>query len=157
MSKEVVVTSEGYEKLVKELELLTNSRRKEVAARIKTAIEFGDISENSEYDDAKNEQAFVEGRIIQVNDMIANACLIDSKKVVTDKVSIGCCVTLLDLEENEKCYYRLVGSVETDPEDHKISNESPVGRAIIGKRAGQIVKVEIPSGFAEYQILDISK
>jgi len=157
MSKEFVLTKEGYEKLIEELENLTNKRRKEVAARIKSAIEFGDISENSEYDDAKNEQAFVEGRIIQVNDMLANAALIDNKNVTTDKVSVGCCVSLLDIECNEKCVYRVVGSVEADPENEKISNESPVGRAILGKRIGQIVKIEVPSGFVEYQVLDISK
>lgn len=157
MSKECVLTSEGYEKLIAEIEHLTHTRRKEVAARIKSAIEFGDISENSEYDDAKNEQAFVEGRIIQINDMLANAALIDDKKVTTDKVSVGCCVSLLDIECNEKCVYRVVGSVEADPENEKISNESPVGRAILGKRVGQIVKIEVPSGFVEYQVLDISK
>ncbi len=157
MSKEFVLTTEGYTKLIEELEHLTNTRRKEVAERIKSAIEFGDISENSEYDDAKNEQAFVEGRIIQINDMLSNASLIDNKKITTDKVSVGCCVTLLDLECNEKCVYRLVGSVEADPENQKISNESPVGRAILDKRIGQIIKIEVPSGFVEYQILDISK
>lgn len=157
MSRECVLTNEGYDKLIGELEHLTSSRRREVAERIKSAIEFGDISENSEYDDAKNEQAFVEGRIIQINEMLANACLIDDKKVTTDKVSIGCCVTLLDIECNENFDYRVVGSVEADPENHKISNESPVGRAILGKRAGQIVKVEAPVGFIEFQILSITK
>lgn len=157
MSKEFVLTTEGYDKLILEVEHLTQKRRKEVAARIKTAIEFGDISENSEYEDAKNEQAFVEGRIIQINNMLANAALIDDKAVTTDKVSVGCCVSLLDIECNEKCVYRVVGSVEADPENEKISNESPVGRAILGKRVGQIVKIEVPSGFVEYQVLDISK
>jgi len=157
MSKEFVLTPEGYDKLILEVEHLTQKRRREVAARIKTAIEFGDISENSEYEDAKNEQAFVEGRIIQINNMLANAALIDDKTITTDKVSVGCCVSLLDIECNEKCVYRVVGSVEADPENEKISNESPVGRAILGKRIGQIVKIEVPSGFVEYQVLDISK
>ncbi|HEB12627.1 MAG TPA: transcription elongation factor GreA [Actinobacteria bacterium] len=155
--KDVVLTSEGHERLTKELEHLTRTRRKEVAARIKTAIEFGDISENSEYDDAKNEQAFVEGRIMQINEALSGASLIDDMTVSTDKVCVGCCVTLLDIEENEKCDYRIVGSIEADPENHKISNESPVGSAIIGKSCGQIVKVEAPSGFVEYQILEINK
>ncbi|MCK4267894.1 MAG: transcription elongation factor GreA, partial [Actinomycetia bacterium] len=150
-------TPEGYGKLTKELEHLTSVRRREVAARIKTAIEFGDISENSEYDDAKNEQAFVEGRIMQINETLSKASLIDSKNVSTDKVCVGCCVTLLDIDENEKAIYRLVGSVEADPENQKISNESPVGRGILGKRCGQIVKVAVPSGFVEYQILEINK
>lgn len=155
--RDVVITPEGYGKLTKELEHLTSVRRREVAARIKTAIEFGDISENSEYDDAKNEQAFVEGRIMQINETLSKASLIDSKKVSTDKVCVGCCVTLLDIDENEKAIYRLVGSVEADPENQKISNESPVGRGILGKRCGQIVKVAVPSGFVEYQILEINK
>jgi transcription elongation factor GreA len=157
MSKEVLVTSEGYNKLIEELEFLKTVRRREVAGRIKTAIEFGDISENSEYDDAKNEQAFVEGRIIQINDMLGNISLIDDTKVTTDKVSVGCRIDLLDIETGEKCSYKLVGSVEADPENHKISNESPVGRAILGKEAGQMVKVEVPSGLLEYQILGIDK
>ncbi len=157
MSRDVILTSEGYDKLLEELELLTSTRRREVAGRIKTAIEFGDISENSEYDDAKNEQAFIEGRISQINDVLAKASLIDEKKVTTDKVSVGCCVKLLDVEVNEELEYRLVGSVEADPENHKISNESPVGQAILGRVAGETIKVEVPSGVIDYRILDISK
>lgn len=157
MSKDVILTAEGYDKLLEELEFLTTTRRREVAARIKTAIEFGDISENSEYDDAKNEQAFIEGRISQINDMLAMARLIDEQKITTEKVSIGCCVKLLDIEFGEECEYRLVGSVEADPENHRISNESPVGRAILGRLAGETVKVEVPSGVCDYRILEISK
>jgi transcription elongation factor GreA len=157
MSRDVILTAEGYDKLIEELEHLKNVRRREVAARIKTAIGFGDISENSEYDDAKNEQAFIEGRISQINDMLCMASLIDDGKVTTDKVSIGCCVRLLDIEENEEFEYRLVGSVEADPENHKISNESPVGQAILGRLEGETVQVEVPSGFVDYRILGISK
>jgi transcription elongation factor GreA len=157
MSRDVVLTAEGHDKLIEELEHLMSVRRREVAARIKTAIEFGDISENSEYDDAKNEQAFIEGRISQINDVLCKASLIDDGKVTTDKVSIGCCVTILDIEENEEFEYRLVGSVEADPENHKISNESPVGQAILGRAPGETVKVEVPSGFIDYRILGISK
>ncbi len=157
MSKEVILTAEGYDKLLEELEHQTHTRRREVAVRLKRAIEFGDISENSEYDDAKNEQAFIEGRIIQLKDMLAKATLIDDKKVSTSKVSIGCCVKLLDVEENEECDYRLVGSVEADPENHKISNESPVGKAILGFPVGKTVKVDAPLGKVSYKILEISK
>ena len=157
MSNDVILTLEGYDKLLEELEYLTGTRRREVAARIKTAIEFGDISENSEYDDANNEQAFIEGRITQVKDVLAKASLIDDKKVTTDKVSVGCCVKLLDIEEDEEFDYRLVGSVEADPENHKISNESPVGQAILGRAAGDTVKVEVPSGVIDYRIIGISK
>jgi len=157
MSKDIILTAEGYDKLLEELEHLTNTRRREVAARIKSAIEFGDISENSEYDDAKNEQAFIEGRISQINDVLAKASLIDKKKVTTKAVSIGSRVKLLDVEENEEFEYRLVGSVEADPENHKISNESPVGQAILGRKAGETIKVEVPSGTIEYRIIEIKK
>ena len=157
MSKDIILTAEGYDKLLEELEHLTNTRRREVAARLKSAIEFGDISENSEYDDAKNEQAFIEVRISQVNDVLAKASLIDKKKVSTKAVSIGSRVKLLDVEENEEFEYRLVGSVEADPENHKISNESPVGQAILGCKAGETIKVEVPSGTIEYRIIEIKK
>ena len=157
MSKEIILTAEGYDKLLEELEHLTNTRRREVATRLKRAIEFGDISENSEYDDAKNEQAFIEGRIVQVNDLLATASLIDKKKITTKAVSIGSRVKLLDVEENEEFEYRLVGSVEADPDNHKISNESPVGQAILGRKAGETIKVEVPSGTIEYRIIEIKK
>ena len=157
MSKDIILTAEGYDKLLEELEHLTNTRRREVATRLKRAIEFGDISENSEYDDAKNEQAFIEGRIVQVNDLLATASLIDKKKVTTKAVSIGSRVKLLDVEENEEFEYRLVGSVEADPDNHKISNESPVGQAILGRKAGETIKVEVPSGTIEYRIIEIKK
>jgi len=157
MGNECVLTSEGHSKLLAELELLTNVKRKEVAERIKTAIEFGDISENSEYDDAKNEQAFVEGRISQINEMLSNFQLIEDGQITTDSVCLGCCVVLKDLETGEKDNYRMVGSVEADPENHKISNESPVGKAVIGKSSGEVVDVPTPSGNIKYKIVSISK
>ena len=157
MSKEVILTAGGYDKLLEELEHLTNARRREVAARIKSAIEFGDISENSEYDDAKNEQAFIEGRITQVKDVLAKASLIDEKKITTKVVSVGSRVKLLDVEENEEFEYMMVGSVEADPENHRISNESPVGQAILGRKAGEAIQVKVPSGTIEYRIIEISK
>jgi len=157
MTNECILTSEGHSKLLTELELLTNVKRKEVAERIKTAIEFGDISENSEYDDAKNEQAFVEGRITQIKDMLSNYQLIDDCDVTTDNVCLGCCVVLKDLETGEKDKYRMVGSVEADPENHRISNESPVGKAVMGKKSGEVVDVPAPSGNIKYKIVSISK
>lgn len=157
MGNEFLLTPEGHSKLIAELEILTGVKRREVAERIKTAIEFGDISENSEYDDAKNEQAFIEGRIIQIHEMLANCQLIDECKVTTDKVCVGCCVIIKDLETGDNEKYRLVGSVEADPENHKISNESPVGKAVIGKCAGQVVDVFTPSGTIQYEIVSISK
>ncbi|HEX21046.1 MAG TPA: transcription elongation factor GreA [Actinobacteria bacterium] len=157
MENEMVLTDEGYNKLIDELDFLQNTKRREVAKRIKTAIEFGDISENSEYDDAKNEQAFIEGRISQINDALSKCRLIDSKEVTTDKVGVGCRVKIKDLETGDIEEYRLVGSVEADPENHKISNESPVGRAILGKTTDQVVKVATPVGVIDYLICGISK
>lgn len=157
MERQVLLTQEGYSKLVEELNYLVNVRRREVAERIRIAKEFGDISENSEYDDAKNEQAFVEGRIAQINEMLSNACLIDSNNVNTDKVTVGCKVILVDLETGEECDYRLVGSAEADPDNHCISNESPVGKAILGKKVGQKVTVECPAGQVVFKVKEISK
>jgi len=157
VEKEVMLTDEGYNKLLDELKYLQNTKRREVAKRIKTAIEFGDISENSEYDDAKNEQAFIEGRISQINEALSQCRLIDSAKVTTDKVSVGCRVKIKDLETGEIEEYRLVGSVEADPVNHKISNESPVGKAIIGSCIDQVVKVMTPVGTIDYLICSISK
>lgn len=157
MQKEIVLTKEGYDKLVEELTDLITRRRKEVAERIKESIAFGDLSENSEYDDAKNEQAFVEGRITEINEIISEAKVLDSNHHRRNLVEIGCRVVLKDLETSEECEYRLVGSVEANPGDHKISNESPVGGAIVGKKAGQTVRVKVPRGVLEYQIVSIKK
>lgn len=157
MENEVILTDEGYNKLLEELEFLQSTKRREVAKRIKTAIEFGDISENSEYDDAKNEQAFLESRISQINEALSKCRLIDSNGVTTEKVSVGCRVTIKDLETGEMEEYRIVGSVEADPANHKISNESPVGKAIIGRCIDQVVKVATPVGEIDYLICSISK
>ncbi len=153
--KEVILTREGLEKLEKELEELKTTRRREVAARIKQAIEFGDISENSEYEDAKNEQAFIEGRILTLEQMLRNARVIDGERAGTDEVTLGSTVLLKDLEYGDEVEYTIVGSVEADPGAHKISNESPVGKAILGQRKGSIVEVSVPAGLLRYQILDI--
>lgn len=158
LEKEVILTRDGHNKLLEELHYLETKRRKEVAQRIKESIEFGDLSENSEYDDAKNEQAFVEGRIIQINEMLSMARVIeDNNGNKSRTVSIGSCVVLLDIESNEEEEYQIVGSVEADPTNHKISNESPVGRAIMGKKAGEVVQVRAPEGFLEYKIIKIKK
>lgn len=157
MNKEVILTKEGYDKLVEELRDLVTRRRKEVAERIKESIAFGDLSENSEYDDAKNEQAFVEGRITEVNDILSKARILDENNGRRKVVDIGCRVVLKDLETGEDGEYRIVGSVEADPGDHKISNESPVGEAICGKKAGQTVEVKVPRGTLQYQVVSIKK
>jgi transcription elongation factor GreA len=152
--KEIILTKEGYSKLLEEREYLEHTRRREVAQRIKEAIGFGDLSENSEYDDAKNEQAFLEGRIIQINDMLSLAKIIDGNGH-SSKISVGSHVVLLDIEFDEEQEYQIVGSFEADPTNHKISNESPVGKAIMGKKAGEIVQVSVPEGFCEYKIVKI--
>jgi transcription elongation factor GreA len=155
--KEILLTLEGLKKCEEELNYLKTVKRKEVAERIKQAIDFGDISENSEYEDAKNEQAFVEGRILTLEKKLSKAKVIDDKEVNTESVSLGVKVKIKDLEYGDELEYSLVGSMEADPGKNKISNESPVGKAIIGQKVGSIVDVEVPSGIIKYQILDISR
>jgi transcription elongation factor GreA len=155
--KEVLLTPDGLAKLEKELEQLKTVRRREVAARIKQALEFGDISENSEYDDAKNEQAFVEGRILALEKTLRNARVIEADVGSDELVTIGTKVKLKDLENGEIFDYTLVGSAEADPSQAKISNESPVGKAVMGQRVGATVEVNAPAGIIRYQILGIEK
>jgi transcription elongation factor GreA len=154
-SKEVILTQGGLEKLEKELEHLKSAKRREVAERIKTAISFGDISENSEYEDAKNEQAFIEGRIITLEKMLRNVRVIEDSAGVSDRVDIGSTVLLKDLEYNENYQYTIVGSAEANPADNKISNESPVGKAILGRNTGEVVEVTVPAGLLKYQIVKV--
>ncbi|WP_151737932.1 transcription elongation factor GreA [Paenibacillus tengchongensis] len=154
--KEVILTPDGLKRLEEELENLKSVKRREVAERIKVAIGYGDISENSEYEDAKNEQAFIEGRIITLEKMLRNARIINSDEIVTDVVSIGVTVKVEDLEFGDIMEYTIVGTAESDPLNNKISNESPVGRAIIGKKVGTVVDVSVPAGVIQYKILDIT-
>lgn len=153
--KETLLTAEGLKKLEEELAHYKSVRRIEVAQRIKTAIEYGDISENSEYDDAKNEQAFIEGHIIELENKINTAKIIDEKSR-KNVVSVGSKVKLLDEEFNEELDYVIVGSSEADPFNNRISNESPVGSAILGKKKGATVEVNTPDGVATFKILAIS-
>jgi transcription elongation factor GreA len=153
-SKEVVLTQNGLKKLEDELLYLKSVKRRKVAARIKTAISFGDLSENSEYEDAKNEQAFVEGRILTLEKMLRNARLINNESN-REVVDFGVTVRLKDLESSEELQFTIVGSAESDPADNKISNESPVGRAIFGFPVGAVVEVKVPAGMMRYQILEI--
>ncbi len=155
--KEVILTPEGLRKLEDELEHLKSVKRREVAERIKVAIGYGDISENSEYEDAKNEQAFIEGRIITLEKLLRNARIINNDDVDTNTVSVGSIVTLKDLEFGDLVEYNIVGTAESDPLMNKISNESPVGRAILGKQRGANVDVNVPAGVIQYQIIDIKK
>ncbi len=156
-AKEVVLTYEGLKKLEEELEFLRGTKRKEVAERIKQALSFGDISENSEYDEAKNEQAQVEGRIVQLESMLKHARLIDEDDVKTDVVSLGAKVRLYDIEFEEEVVYLIVGSTEANPLKSKISNESPVGAALMGHKVDDIVEVQVPDGAIKFKILEISK
>ena len=155
--KEVILTQDGLKRLEEELENLKSVRRREVAERIKTAIGYGDISENSEYEDAKNEQAFIEGRIITLEKMLRNARIINNDEIDTDTVSIGSTVIVEDLEFGDTMEYSIVGTAESDPLQNKISNESPVGRAILGKKKGTVVDVNVPAGIIQYKIVDIKK
>jgi len=157
IGKEIMLTYEGLRKLEEELEFLKRVRRREIAERIKQALSFGDISENSEYDEAKNEQAQVEGRIIQLESMLKNARVIDEDEISTETVSIGSKVSLFDMDANEEVEYFIVGSTEADPGKHRISNESPVGRALMGKRKGSVVEVNVPDGVIKFRILKIYK
>ncbi len=157
MENEVLVTREGYEKMIEDLDQLKSVKRQEISDRIRQAIEFGDISENSEYEDAKNEQAFVEGRIMSLEKKIANAKLIDESAIDTHHVSLGCHVTLEDMERKEKNEYIIVGSAEADPLKMKISNESPVGKAVLGKKPGQKITVTTPGGPVRYKVISITK
>jgi transcription elongation factor GreA len=155
--KEVILTQDGLKKLEEELEHLKSVKRREVAERIKVAIGYGDISENSEYEDAKNEQAFIEGRIITLEKMLRNARIINNDDVDIDTVSIGAIVTLKDMEFGEQYEFNIVGTAESDPMNNKISNESPVGKAILGKKIGSVVDVIVPAGVIKYSIIDIKK
>jgi len=155
--KETILTQEGLKRLEEELETLKSVKRREVAERIKIAIGYGDISENSEYDDAKNEQAFIEGRILQLEKLLRNARIINNEEVDINTVSIGSKVTLKDLEFGDTVLYTIVGTAESDPFENKISNESPVGRSILGQKKGSTVEVNVPAGIIQYQIIDIQK
>lgn len=155
--KQVVLTYEGVKKLEEELEYLKTVKRKEITQKIKTALSFGDLSENSEYDEAKNDQAFVEGRIANLENMLKTAKVIDEDDITTDTVSVGCTVKVKDLEFDDEIDYTIVGSAEADPAELKISNESPVGRGLIGKKVGEIAEIDVPDGVIKYKILEIKK
>lgn len=152
----VLLTQEGLDALKKEHEHLKNKKRKEVAERLKEAISYGDLSENSEYEEAKNEQAFVEGRIVELEKMIKNAQIIDEKKAHSaKKVQIGTTVVVKDLEKDDEEEFTIVGSTETDPLKARLSNESPIGKALLGKKKGDRVIVKAPAGKFEFELVDI--
>jgi len=156
-AKEVILTKEGLDKLVAELEHLKSARREEVAERMKQAIAFGDISENSEYDDAKSEQAFIEGKIISLENTLRNARLMDEKDIKKNVVSLGSKVTLQEQKSGREVVVTLVSSVESKLKDGKISDESPVGAAIMGKKVNKVVNVEAPAGIIKYKIIKLER
>ncbi len=155
--KEVLLTKEGYDKLEQELDYLKTTKRAEIAERIKVALGFGDLSENSEYDEAKNAQAENETKIAELENKIRYAKIIDESEIDTKTVQVGNTVKLLDIEFNEEVSYTLVGSTEVDLSQNKISNESPIGSAILGAKKNQIVEVQAPEGVVQYKILSITK
>jgi transcription elongation factor GreA len=154
--KDVILTAEGYENLKQELDTLRTEGRREVAERIRVAREFGEIAENAEYDDAKNEQAMLEHKIAQLEERLINARVIDTSEVDTSVVSIGSVVRLRDVDAKETVEYHIVGSAEANPADRKLSNESPVGRAILGRKKGETVEVATPRGSTiKFKIMEI--
>ena len=146
MSRESLITKEGLEKLKEEVEHLSTVKRREVAARIKEAREFGDIMENSEYDDAKNEQAMLEQRIAQLEERVRRATVVEPKQVNNNVVSVGVTVHVKDQKSGDSRKFQIVGTAEADPAEEKLSNESPIGKALLGHKRGDIVKVEVPRG-----------
>jgi transcription elongation factor GreA len=146
MAKEIVLTPQGLEDLKQKIEFLSTERRREVAERIKEAREFGDISENSEYDDAKNEQAMLEKQIADLEDKLRSASVIDQKAVSTDVVSVGSTVHVKDQKTDKSVKYMIVGAPEANPAEMKLSNESPVGKALLGHKRGEVVSVPVPRG-----------
>lgn len=156
-SNDIILTHKGVSELEEKLEYLKTIKRKEIAEQIKTARAFGDISENAEYDEAKNEQAKIEGEIVTIENMLKNAVIVDEEEVDLRTVNVGTTVKLLDKEFKEEVEYQIVGSVEADVERNKISNESPVGHALMGKKVGNTIKVDTPDGCIKFQILDIHR
>lgn len=155
INNEILITSEGLEGLKKELEELKTVKRKQVSERIKTALAFGDISENAEYDEAKNEQASVENRILKLENMIKNAKIIETVK--SDVINVGCKVEVKDIEFDEIMEYTIVGSAEADPFKGRISNVSPLGKALLGRKTGETIEVLSPAGMSiKYEILNIN-
>ena len=157
MAKQIFVSKEGYQKLENELEHLKTVKRKEVAMAIQKARSFGDLSENSEYDEAKNEQAEIESRIAMLEVTLENATVLDDKDIKTDKVSVGNTVKIYNIATEQEEEYRIVGSTESDPIEGKISDDCPLGKTLLGQRVGDSINVETPGGIVKYTVMSISK
>lgn len=156
-AKQMLYTKEGYQALIDELKYLKGTKREEVKEAIATARSFGDLSENSEYDEARNEQAKVEARIKELEELIENALLVDETKIDTSIISIGSSVKVLDEKSGKEVEYSIVGSNEVDPINKKISDQSPVGRALMGKVAGDVVAVEVPAGTITLKVIEVTR
>ena len=156
-AKKFIMTYEGVKKLESEREYLKTVKRKEITEKIKVALGYGDLSENSEYDEAKNEQAFVEGKIVQLENTLRNASIIDENDISSDVVGIGSRVTVYDYDFEEEVTYSIVGSTEADPMNFKISNESPVGNALLGHKVDDEVVAQVPNGMSKFKILEIGR
>lgn len=157
MAKQTVLTSDGLKKLEEELDELKSVKRREVAEKIKVALGYGDLSENSEYDEAKNEQGLIEARIAEIEATLKNVKIIDEDNLSTEHVQLGNTVTVKDIEEDEVLVLHIVGSKEVDVEKNKISDESPIGKALMGHAKGETVDVEAPAGSFKFEIIDIGK
>lgn len=157
MAEEILLTQEGYDKIVAEHEELVSVRRKEVSERLKEAISYGDLSENAEYDSAKDEQAELEERIVKLENMIRTAKIIDEKDMSNDFVGVGLKVEIKDVDSGEKMEFTIVGSTEADPFAGKISNESLVGQHLLGKKKGEVVEIVVPDGVLHYKVENISR
>ncbi len=153
----VILTRKGYEKLEEELKFLKSVKRKEVAERIQHALSFGDLSENAEYEEAKNEQAFIEGRILALEEKLQRAIIIDDTEEDVEKVHLGVRVFLKNLNRGTEADYTIVDSVEANPSEKKISFESPLAQALLGKKRGDVVELKVPAGVVKYLVLDIRK
>jgi transcription elongation factor GreA len=153
--KEIILTPEGHKKLQEEIELLSTVRRREVAERIRVAREFGDIAENAEYDSAKNDQAHLEARIAMLEERLKNSRVVTKKEIKSGEVSVGTKVRLKDMSSNKTVEYHVVGSAEANPAELKVSNESPVGKAIMGRKKGDVVEVAAPRGALKFKIMEV--
>lgn len=157
MPKEILLTDDGLKALEEELEELKTVKRKEISEKIKVALSFGDLSENSEYDEAKNDQGKVESRIAEIEEMLKNVRVLDEDDLTSETVGVGSRVKVKDLEYDEIVTYQIVGFTQADPDEGRISDESPVGKALLGHTVGEIVEAEVPSGVLSFEILEISR
>jgi transcription elongation factor GreA len=155
--KQTILTQEGLNKLEKELELLKTEKRRDIAEKIKTALSFGDLAENAEYDEAKNEQGIVEARIAEIEATLMNVEILDSESLTTEEVQLGNKIKIKNIENKKEMNLYIVGSKEVDMKTGKISDESPIGRACIGHKVGDVINAEAPAGIVSYEILEISK